>query len=111
VKENALRRRGGRILLGDNTDRHAAADHQVTMCWDLDFCRTPFYLHIRGDSKLSIDGEVIQKPPYMGKLVSVFTKLALYVHPARIMISIRYFLNKDASEKKNTFNPYKYGAV
>jgi len=39
------------------------------------------------------------------------TKLALYVHPARIMFSIRYSLNKDISEKKNTFNPNKYGDV
>jgi len=87
------------------------ADHKVTLCWDLDFCWTPFYLHIRGDSKVSLDGEVIQKSPYMGEMVSVLTKPALYVHPARIMISIRYSLNKDISEKKNTFNPNKYGDV
>jgi hypothetical protein len=57
------------------TGCHAAADHQVTLCWDLGFCWTPFDLLIGGDSKVSIDGEVIQKSPYMGKMVSVFTKL------------------------------------
>jgi hypothetical protein len=106
-----VRRRGGRILLGDNAGCHAAADHQVTLCWDLDFCWNPFYLHIRSDSKVSIDGEVIQKSPYLGKMASVFTKLALYVHPARMKISIRYSLNKDISGKKNSFNPYQYGDV
>jgi len=105
-----VRRRGGRILLGDNTGCLAVADHKVTLCWDLDFCWTPFCLYLRGDSKVSLDGEVIQKSLYMGKMVSVLTKLALYVHPARIMISVHY-LNKDISEKKNTFNPNKYGDV
>jgi hypothetical protein len=46
-----------------------------------------------------------------GEMVSVFTKLTLYVNPARIMICFRYSLNKDISEKKNTFNPYQCGDV
>jgi hypothetical protein len=69
------------------------------LCWDLVFGWTPLYIHIQGDSKVSIDWEVIQKSPHMGKVVSIFTKLALYGHPARILISIRYSLNKNISEK------------
>jgi hypothetical protein len=67
-----VRRSGGRILLGDNTGCLAAADHQVTLFWDLDFCWNPFYLGIRGDSKVSIDREVIEKSPYMGKMVCIY---------------------------------------
>jgi len=49
---------------------------------------------IKSDSKVSMHGKVIQKSPYMGKIISVFTERVVYRHhghPARRMVTIRSY--------------------
>jgi hypothetical protein len=46
--------------------------------------------------------KMIHMCPHMGKMVSIFTKIALYKHhryPARKMISVRSSLDKDISKR------------
>jgi hypothetical protein len=97
-----VRRRGRRILLGDNTIGGTVMLLQIRRLQCVG-------IWISGGLPCTSIYEVILKSPYTGKMVSLLTKPALYVYPARVMISIRYSLNKDISEKKNTFNSYQYG--
>jgi len=55
---------------------------------------------IKGDLKVSTLGKVIPKSPYMGKIISVFTKRVVnghHGHPAMRMVTIRSYINKDIS--------------
>jgi len=55
---------------------------------------------IKGDLNVSMYEKVIPKSPYMGKIVSVFTKHFVYGHlghPACRMITVRSYMNKDMS--------------
>ena len=63
---------------------------------------------IKGDLKVSMRGKVIQKFPYMGKIISLFKNHFVeghQGHPAERMITVRSYMNKTSqyiTGNKNT---------